>query len=57
MQLTPTLRALEPVKEHLLFLDGLNGRPHPASGHNRSACLWLSSAPPARPTRGALKPT
>src|SRR5207248_2516 len=24
---------------------GLNGRPHPDSGHNRSACLWLSSAP------------
>src|SRR5438067_12341894 len=23
----------------------LNGRPHPSSGHNRSACLWLSSAP------------
>jgi hypothetical protein len=46
MQLSPTLQALEPVKEHLLVLDGLNGRPHPASGHNRSACLWLSSAPP-----------
>jgi len=45
MQLTPTLKALEPVKEHLLILDGLNGRPHPASGHNRSACLWLSGAP------------
>ena len=44
MQLTPTLKALEPVKEHLLILDGLNGRPHPASGHNRSACLWLSGA-------------
>ncbi len=48
MQLTPALRALEPVKEHLLVLDGLNGRPHPASGHNRSACLWLSSAPPGK---------
>jgi hypothetical protein len=48
MQLTPTLRALEPVKEHLIVLDGLNGRPHPQSGHNRSACLWLSSAPPGR---------
>src|SRR4051812_49279966 len=34
MRLTPTLQALEPVKEHLLILDGLNGRPHPASGHN-----------------------
>jgi hypothetical protein len=45
MQLTPTLKALEPVKEELLILDGLNGRPHPSSGHNRSACLWLSSAP------------
>ena len=39
MQLTPTLKALEPVKEELLILDGLNGRPHPSSGHNRSACL------------------
>jgi hypothetical protein len=46
MQLSPTLKALEPVKEQLLILDGLNGRPHPDSGHNRSACLWLSSAPP-----------
>lgn len=48
MVLTPTLRALEPIKEQLLILDGLNGRPHPASGHNRSACLWLSSALPGR---------
>lgn len=48
MQLTPTLQPLEPVKEQLLILDGLNGRPHPASGHNRSACLWLSSAPPGK---------
>lgn len=48
MQLTPTLRPLELVKEHLLVLDGLNGRPHPASGHNRSACLWLSSARPGK---------
>jgi hypothetical protein len=46
LQLSPTLKALEPVKEQLLILDGLNGRPHPASGHNRSACLWLSSAAP-----------
>jgi hypothetical protein len=45
MKLTPTLEPLEPVKEQLLVLDGLNGRPHPRSGHNRSACLWLSSAP------------
>jgi hypothetical protein len=45
MQLSPTLKALEPVKEQLLVIDGLNGRPHPDSGHNRSACLWLSSAP------------
>lgn len=44
MKLTPTLEPLEPVKEQLLVLDGLNGRPHPQSGHNRSACLWLSSA-------------
>jgi hypothetical protein len=48
MQLTPTLRSLDPFKRHLLVLDGLNGRPHPSSGHNRSACLWLSSAPPSR---------
>lgn len=48
MQLTPTLKALDPVKEHLVVLDGLNGRPHPASGHNRSACLWLSSASPGK---------
>jgi hypothetical protein len=48
MKLTPTLQPLEAVKEHLLILDGLNGRPHPASGHNRSACLWLSSAPPGK---------
>jgi hypothetical protein len=45
LRLTPTLQPLEAVKEHLLVLDGLNGRPHPASGHNRSACLWLSGAP------------
>jgi hypothetical protein len=44
MELTPTLKSLEPVKEELLILDGLNGRPHPPGGHNRSACLWLSSA-------------
>lgn len=48
MRLTPTLQPLEAVKEHLLVLDGLNGRPHPASGHNRSACLWLSSARPGK---------
>lgn len=48
MQLTPTLQPLEPVKDQLLILDGLNGRPHPSSGHNRSACLWLSSAPPGK---------
>lgn len=48
MQLTPTLQPLESVKERLLILDGLNGRPHPASGHNRSACLWLSSARPGK---------
>ena len=47
MVLTPTLRA-RPIKEQLLILDGLNGRPHPSSGHTRSACLWLSSAPPGR---------
>lgn len=46
LKLTPTLQPLESVKEQLLVLDGLNGRPHPASGHNRSACLWLSSAAP-----------
>lgn len=45
MRLTRTLQPLEPLKEHLLILDGLDGRPHPASGHNRSACLWLSGAP------------
>lgn len=45
MRLTPTLAPLEPIKEQVLILDGLNGRPHPASGHNRSACLWLSGAP------------
>ncbi len=44
MQLSPSLEPLEPVKEELLVVDGLNGRPHPKSGHNRSACLWLSSA-------------
>jgi hypothetical protein len=48
LQLSPTLQPLAPVKQHLLVLDGLNGRPHPASGHNRSACLWLSSAPPGK---------
>ncbi|MCS7046781.1 MAG: DUF1552 domain-containing protein, partial [Gemmataceae bacterium] len=48
MRLTPTLRPLESVKQKLLILDGLNGRPHPPSGHNRSACLWLSSAGPSR---------
>lgn len=48
MRLTPTLQPLEAVKDKLLILDGLNGRPHPPSGHNRSACLWLSSAAPGR---------
>lgn len=48
MRLTPTLRPLEAYKEKLTILDGLNGRRHPASGHNRSACLWLSSAGPGR---------
>jgi hypothetical protein len=48
MRLTPTLRPLESLKEELLILDGLNGRRHPSSGHNRSACLWLSSAGPGR---------
>jgi hypothetical protein len=45
LNLTPTLQPLEAVKEQILVLDGLNGRPHPSSGHNRSACLWLSGAP------------
>src|SRR5262245_33608927 len=31
LKLSPTLGALEPVKEQLLVLDGLNGRPHPSS--------------------------
>src|SRR5262245_13718481 len=48
MQLSPALRSLDPFKKHLLVLDGLDGRPHPSSGHNRSACLWLSSAPPGK---------
>src|SRR3954447_24179863 len=46
MLLSPTLKALEPVKEQLLILDALTRRPPPDSAHNRSACLWLSSAPP-----------
>jgi hypothetical protein len=46
MQLTPTLRALEPVKEHLLILDGLDGRTNFLGSHARGGCLWLSSAPP-----------
>jgi hypothetical protein len=48
MRLTPTLQPLESFKEKLFILDGLNGRRHPASGHNRSACLWLSGAAPNR---------
>src|SRR5262245_9691354 len=36
MQLTPALRCLDAFKKDLLVLDGLDGRPHPASGHNRS---------------------
>jgi len=48
MRLTPTLQPLEAFKDKLTILDGLNGRRHPASGHNRSACLWLSSAAPSR---------
>src|SRR5438067_11987485 len=55
MQLTPTLRSLGPFKEHLLILDGLNGRPPPASGHNRSACLWLSGAPPGKADRWGVE--
>src|SRR2546423_15022748 len=39
MRLTPTLKALEPVKEELLVLDGLDGRRHPASGPNRPPAL------------------
>lgn len=48
MRLTPTLLPLDRFKEKLTIIDGLNGRRHPASGHNRSACLWLSSAAPGR---------
>ncbi len=47
-QLSPTLAALEPVKDSLLVLDGLNGRGHPPGGHMGAASVYLSSAPQGR---------
>jgi hypothetical protein len=43
-QLSPTLSILEPVKDSLLVLDGLNGRHHPPGGHMGAAAVYLSSA-------------
>jgi hypothetical protein len=48
LRLSPTLSPLEPVKNHLLILDGLNGRTHPPGGHMGAAGPYLSSTPPGR---------
>lgn len=48
LQLSPTLRPLEPVKDSLLILDGLNGRQHPPGGHMGAAGPYLSSTPPGK---------
>jgi hypothetical protein len=48
LQLSRTLSPLEPVKQHLLILDGLNGRSHPPGGHMGAAGPYLSSTPPGR---------
>ncbi|MBI3822872.1 MAG: DUF1552 domain-containing protein [Planctomycetes bacterium] len=47
-RLSPTLSILEPVKDALLVLDGLNGRSHPPGGHMGAAAVYLSSAAPGR---------
>lgn len=47
-QLSPTLSVLEPVKDSMLVLDGLNGRPHPPGGHMGAAAVYLSSAKAGR---------
>jgi hypothetical protein len=47
-QLSPTLAALEPVKDSLLVLDGLNGRSHPPGGHMGASAPYLSSAAAGR---------
>jgi hypothetical protein len=48
MRLSPTLSPLEPVKEWLLVLEGLNGRQHPPGGHMGAAGPYLSSALPGK---------
>jgi hypothetical protein len=48
LRLSPTLSPLEPVKDSLLILDGLNGRTHPPGGHMGAAGPYLSSTPPGR---------
>ena len=47
-QLSQTLSILEPVKDSLLVLDGLNGRSHPPGGHMGAAAVYLSSASQGR---------
>jgi hypothetical protein len=47
-RLSETLAALEPVKDSLLVLDGLNGRSHPPGGHMGASAPYLSSAPAGR---------
>ncbi len=47
-RLSPTLSILDPVKDSLLVLDGLNGRQHPPGGHMGAAAVYLSSALPGR---------
>ena len=44
---SPTLSALEPVRQDVLVLSGLNGRQHEtgANGHPLGCAPWLSSAP------------
>jgi hypothetical protein len=51
---SPTLSALEPVREEVLVLSGLNGRQHEtgANGHPLGCAPWLSSAPINERDRG-----
>lgn len=51
---SPTLSALEPVREDVLVLSGLNGRQNEtgANGHPLGCAPWLSSAPINERDRG-----
>lgn len=47
LELPPTLKALEPVKDSVLIVDGLD-RPSVPNDHLRAVSYWLSSATPGR---------